>query len=210
MSRFAAAVLVSSAVAAWAQSGGAAKPDAAVAVEYAAKAPACKSANSQERWDDAVKLCSDLDTVALAFHDEAAHAAEIVVAHDQYGQALAFDGDLPAGTKMFRAAVAVATKDLKPNQMEYATAYYWLAFAEHGAGDHTPADADYHTAEVSFRAAMEAVPEKRALYGTYLAHTLSFHATLLAQMGRGDEAARLRTEAKALDPGVKLGVEGEK
>jgi hypothetical protein len=179
--------------------------EAAVVQAYAAKYPECLAANNQQRWDDAVKLCSELDTVASRFVDEAKWHNEIREAYLLYGEALAFDQDVPSAIKVFHAAVALADKYLKPAAVQYGTAYYWLAFAEHGSGDRAQADEDYTTAEKSFRAAIEARPEMKEKYGKYLAKTLAYHATLLDQTGRGDEAVKLKAEAKTLDPNIDLG-----
>jgi len=179
--------------------------EAAVVEAYAAKYPECLAANNQQRWDDAVKLCSELDTVASRFVDEAKWHNEIREAYLLYGEALAFDQDVPNAIKIFHAAVALADKYLKPAAVQYGTAYYWLAFAEHGSGDRVQADADYKTAEDSFRKAIEAHQEMKEKYGKYLAKTLSYHATLLDQTGRGDEAVKLKAEAKTLDPNLDLG-----
>jgi hypothetical protein len=179
--------------------------EAAVVQAYAAKYPECLAANNQQRWDDAVKLCSELDTVAGRFVDEAKWHNEIREAYLLYGEALAFDQDVPSALKVFHAATALADKYLKPAAVQYGTAYYWLAFAEHGSGDNAQADEDYTTAEKSFRAAMEARPEMKEKYGKYLAKTLAYHATLLEETGRGGEAVKLKAEAKTLDPKIDLG-----
>jgi hypothetical protein len=177
----------------------------AVIQAYAAKYPECLAANNQQRWDDAVKLCSELETVASRFVDEAKWHNEIREAYLLYGEALAFDQDVPSAIRIFHAATSLADKYLKPTAVQYGTAYYWLAFAEHGSGDRAQADEDYTTAEKSFRAAIEARPEMKEKYGKYLAKTFAYHATLLDQTGRGDEAVKLKAEAKTLDPNIDLG-----
>jgi len=179
--------------------------EAAVIQAYAAKYPECLAANNQQRWDDAVKLCSELDTVASRFVDEAKWHNEIREAYLLYGEALAFDQDVPNALRIFHAATALADKYLKPAAVQYGTAYYWLAFAEHGSGDRAQADEDYTIAEKSFRAAIEAKPEMQEKYGKYLAKTLAYHATLLDQTGRGDEAVKMKAEAKTLDATIDLG-----
>jgi tetratricopeptide (TPR) repeat protein len=179
--------------------------EAAVVQAYAAKYPECLAANNQQRWDDAVKLCSELDTIASRFVDEAKWHNEIREAYLLYGEALALDQDVPSALKTFHAATALADKYLKPAAVQYGTAYYWQAFAEHGSGDDVEADADYKTAEDSFRKAMEAQPEMKEKYGKYLAKTLSYHGILLEHTGRADEAKRLKSEAKTLDPTIDLG-----
>jgi tetratricopeptide (TPR) repeat protein len=186
------------------------KGESAIVQAYAAKYPECVAANNQQRWDDAVKLCSELDTIAGRFLDEAKRHNAIREAYLQYGQALAYSDDVPSALKVFHAAVALAEKYLKPEAVEYATAYYWQAFAEQLGGDQVQAETDYKTAETSFRKAMEARPEMQAKYGAYLARTLAYHAILLDRTGRGDEAVKLRDEAKTLDPKVDLGPEKEK
>jgi tetratricopeptide (TPR) repeat protein len=183
------------------------KNDDAIVQAYAAKYPQCLAANNQQKLEDALHLCSDLDDIAGRFTNEAKWNNAIREAYLQYGQALANNHDLPNAIKIFRAAVSLADKYLKPEAVEYATAYYWQAWAEHANGDQTQADTDYKTAETSFRKAIAVAPDSKPKYDKYLARTLAFHGVLLEQTGRRDEAARLKAEATTLDPAVLDGMQ---
>jgi TonB family protein len=180
------------------------KSDSAIGQAYFPKDDECRAASRAGHWDDAVKLCEELNTIASRFPDVSLRSNEIRAAHQEYGEALLFHRELPKALEQFEASIVLAQKYLKPTDAEYATAFYWRAFAEQVSGDRTAADADYQAAESSYRKAMVNLPSMQTMYAKYLAHTLSYHALLLDQTGRKDEAVKMRDEAKSLDPNVKL------
>jgi TonB family protein len=176
------------------------KSDEAIGQAYFPKADECRSANSAGRWIDAVKSCGDLLAISDRFPDSSSRANEIREAHEEYGEALAFSGNLPDAMKQFRAAIAIAEKSLTSKDAEYGTAYYWLAFAEHASHMPQDADRDYATAESAYRSAIVNLPDMKKVYDRYLAHALAYHSVLKDQTGHPDEAKTMRDEALSLDP----------
>lgn len=176
------------------------KSDEAVGQSYFPKSDECRSANTAGHWLDAVKSCGDLVVISDRFPDPSSRANEIREAHEAYGEALAFSGNLPEAMKEFHAAIAVAEKSLTPKDAEYGTAYYWLAFAEHASHMPQDADRDYATAETAYRNAIANLPDMKKIYDRYLAHTLAYHSVLKDQTGHPDQATAMRDEALSLDP----------
>jgi TonB family protein len=176
--------------------------DQAIGQAFFPKSDECRAENAAGKWADAVRLCGEAVTIADRFPDTKERANEIRTAHESYGEALAFSGDLPTALIEFRKTVAVAKASLTPDEAEYAGAYYWQAFGEHASKMSDEADRDYATAEESYRKAIASLPDLKEEYTRELAHTLAYHAILKKQMGQDADADRLRSEALRLNPHV--------
>jgi tetratricopeptide (TPR) repeat protein len=175
------------------------KSDQAIGQAYFPMDERCRSLLHVGKWSEAVSVCKDVADISDRFPDPSLRPNEIRLAHQDYGEALAFDGQLPDALKEFELVVANAEKYLKPTYAEYAAAYYWRAFAEHASGMRMEAERDYQTAEASYRKAMVNLPDMKIIYGRELAHTLAYHSILADQTGRAKEAETMRAEALTLD-----------
>ena len=176
------------------------KSDEAIGQAFFPKSDQCEAANHAGHWTDAVKLCGELVAIATRFPDPSSRSLEILDAHEDYGEALAFSGSVPDALIQFQQAVDIAQKRLTNKDAEYGTAFYWLAYAEHVSHMPAQADHDYATAELTYRNAMANLPDMKKIYGRYLAHTLAFHSVLADQTGHADQAKAMRDEAFSLDP----------
>jgi TonB family protein len=176
------------------------KSDNAIGQAFFSKADECRTANATGHWTDAVKLCGDLVVIAERFPDPTSRSLEIASAHESFGEALAFTGQMASALEQFHMVTHSADKYLKPTDSEYADAYYWQAFAEHASHMPVEAERDYKTAESSYRKAMVQLPDMKAIYGRSLAHALAFHSVLVQQQGDLTRMTAMRTEAIALDP----------
>ena len=185
------------------------KSDNAIGQAYFPKATECRAANASGRWSDAVKSCGDLVTIAERFPDPSQRMNEIRGAHQDYGEALAFSGDLPKALVEFHRTIEIAEKSLTSKDAEYGTAYYWQAFAEHASKMPDEAERDYRTAEESFRKAMVNLPDMKQIYGRYLSQSLVYHAILCKQTGKDDTAQAMISEALQLNPKALDGFKGK-
>jgi TonB family protein len=184
------------------------KSDNAIGQSYFPKADECRAANAKGQWTQAVVLCGDLVTIAERFPDPSLRMNEVRGAHQDYGEALAFSGDLPKALEQFHRTTELAEKSLTSKDAEYGTAYYWQAFGEHASKMSIEAERDYSKAEDSYRKAIVNLPEMKQIYGRYLAHTLAYHSILAQQTGRDDQAKAMQTEALQLDPKALDGMKG--
>lgn len=176
------------------------RSDQAIGQAYFPLADQCRSAMSSHDWPRSVKLCAEAAETADRFPDPASRTNERRVAHQDYGQAFMFARDPQYALDQFHLVVAIANKSLTPPDEEYASAYYFQAFAEHALRMTTEAERDYQIAEASYRAAIKHLPEMTKMYNHYLAHTLAYHSVLADQTGHADQADAMRTEALQLDP----------
>jgi TonB family protein len=184
------------------------KNDNAIGQAYFPKADECRAANAKGQWTQAVVLCGDLVTIADRFPDPSTRMNEIRVAHQDYGEALAFSGDLSKALEQFHRTTELAEGSLSSKDAEYGTAYYWQAFGEHASKMLVEAERDYNKAEDSYRKAMANLSDMKQIYGRYLAHTLAYHSILALQMGRSDQAKKMQDEALQLDPKALDGMKG--
>jgi TonB family protein len=184
------------------------KSDHAIGQAYFPKADECRAANSIGHWSDAVRACGDLVALAAQFPNQSSRVNEIRLAHQDYGEALAFSEQLPAALEQFHLTTEMADKYLKPTDAEYATAYYWQAFGEHSSHLLKEAERDYSIAESSYRKAIINLPDMKTIYSRYLAHTLAFHSVLMEQTGDLERMKAMREEAISLDPHALDGMKG--
>jgi len=176
------------------------KSDQAIGQAYFSMAERCRSLLQAGKWSEAISTCKDVVTITDRFPDPSLRPNEIRLAHQDYSEALAFNGQLSAALKESELVVTNAEKYLKPTDAEYASAYYWRAFVEHASEMPVEAERDYQTAEDSYRKAIIHLPEMKTPYSYSLAHTLAYHSVLANQTVRTSEAEAIRAEALTLDP----------
>src|ERR1700728_2563259 len=116
-----------------------------------------------------------------------------MLAHDEYGIALAAFDHKKEALEEFDQEVALVPKAVKPGSAEWSTAYWHRAMIYAQLGENDKADRDYRAAEANFRKASlnpeEATAEKkrRAI--------LRQHAALLQKEGKTEAAHQLLQEA---------------
>src|ERR1700691_5092388 len=116
-----------------------------------------------------------------------------MLAHDEYGIALAAFDHKKEALEEFDEEVALVHKAVKPGSAEWSTAYWHRAMIYTQLGEIDKADRDYRAAEANFRKASfnsgEASAEKkrRAI--------LRQHAALLQKEGKTEAAHQLLEEA---------------
>jgi TonB family protein len=119
-------------------------------------------------------------------------------AHELYGHALLRAGKLQLALSEEDAAIEESRKCLTDVDQEYAMPFYWRSVAEAAMGQSDHALADITIAEDTHRKAMKNLPDMKAVYGRYFATILRQHAAWLDQLGRSEEASKLRNEASSL------------
>ena len=119
-------------------------------------------------------------------------------ARQSYGHALLAVGRLDEALAEENSAVEIAKAHLTDLNQEYAMPFYWRALVEAHLGRGDAASADLTIAEETHRKAIQHLPEMKQIYSRYLASILKQHAALLDQMGKHDDAEKLRTEAASL------------
>jgi len=116
-----------------------------------------------------------------------------MMAHDEYGIALAAFDHKQEALEEFDLEVALVPKAVKPGSPEWSTAYWHRAMIYTQMGQVDKADRDYRAAEANFRkpsptADAASVEKKRRAI-------LRQHAALLQKEGKTEEAHQLLLEA---------------
>ena len=116
-----------------------------------------------------------------------------MMAHDEYGIALAAFDHKKEALEEFNREVALVPKAVKPGSPEWSTAYWHRAmiYAQMGATD--KADRDYRAAEENFRKPSQ--PGGRRGGEKKRRAILRQHAALLQKEGKTEAAHRLLEEA---------------
>ncbi len=116
-----------------------------------------------------------------------------MMAHDEYGIALAAFDHKKEALDEFDLEVALVPKAVKPGSAEWSTAYWHRAMIYNQLGETDKADHDYRAAEENFRKASQlsitqaSEKKRRAI--------LRQHAALLEKQGKSAAAQRLLAEA---------------
>lgn len=159
----------------------------------------CRTDLKEQNTQDALDHCKEaLDTALQAGDLTPSDQLALLDSHQSYGHALQVAGRLQDALVEEDKAVDVARTHLKETDQEYAMPFYWRAIAEAKLGKGEAASADLTVAEETHRRAIAHLPEMKKMYGQYLASILKQHATLLDEMGKPEEAAKLRAEASSL------------
>jgi tetratricopeptide (TPR) repeat protein len=116
-----------------------------------------------------------------------------MMAHDEYGIALAAFDHKQEALAEFNEEVALVPKAVKPGSAEWSVAYWHRAMIYNQLGDVAKADRDYRAAEANFRkpsfdASAENAAKKRRTI-------LRQHAALLEKEGKTAAAKQLLAEA---------------
>jgi tetratricopeptide (TPR) repeat protein len=116
-----------------------------------------------------------------------------LMAHDEYGIALAAFDHKQEALMEFNQEVALVPKAVKPGSAEWSTAYWHRAMIYTQLGQIDKADRDYRAAEANFRkptfdATVENAERKRR-------SILRAHAALLQKEGKTEAAHQLLLEA---------------
>jgi tetratricopeptide (TPR) repeat protein len=116
-----------------------------------------------------------------------------MMAHDEYGIALAAFDHKKEALEEFNEEVALVPKAVKPGSAEWSTAYWHRAMIYNQLGEIDKADRDYRAAEENFRKASltsdaQSAEKKRRMI-------LRQHAALLQKEGKTEAAQRLLQEA---------------
>jgi tetratricopeptide (TPR) repeat protein len=117
-----------------------------------------------------------------------------MMAHDEYGIALAAFDHKQEALEEFNQEVALVPKAVKPGSAEWSTAYWHRAMIYNQMGQIDKADRDYRAAEANFRkpsptGGSSAAEKKRRTI-------LRQHAALLEKEGKPEAAHQLRLEAE--------------
>jgi len=111
-----------------------------------------------------------------------------MMAHDEYGIALAAFDHKQEALAEFDQEVALAPAAVKPGSAEWSTAYWHRAMIYNQLGQLDRADRDYRTAEAHLRTLSQSDEKKRRTI-------LRQHAAMLQREGRSATAQRLLEEA---------------
>lgn len=116
-----------------------------------------------------------------------------MMAHDEYGIALAAFDHKKEALQEFDQEVALVPKAVKPGSAEWSTAYWHRAMIHNQLGETDKADRDFRAAEENFRkpspdASAQSTDRKRRTI-------LRQHAAMLQKEGKTEAAHRLLEEA---------------
>jgi len=159
----------------------------------------CRSALQANNLDDSLNYCKQsLDLAMRAGDTNSSDQLGLMLSHQYYGHALILGGKAPEALTEENTAVEESKKWLKQTDEEYAMPFFWRAIAEAHLGLADAAFSDLTIAEETLRRAIAHLPEMSKTYSQYLAGILKTHAMWLDQVGRPEEAVKLRTEAGSL------------
>jgi len=159
----------------------------------------CRKALQANSSEDAMTSCQQaLDFALKAGDTNSSDQLGLMLSRQYYGHALILAGRFEEALAAENAAIAESKKCLTEMDQEYAMPFFWRAMAEANLGLADAVFSDLTTAEETHRRAIAHLPEMKKVYGQTLASILRQHAVFLDQMGRTEEAARLRAEADGL------------
>ncbi|HVZ84694.1 MAG TPA: energy transducer TonB [Terracidiphilus sp.] len=159
----------------------------------------CRTALKNKDVNDSLSTCkAALDMSIKAGDITSSDQLGMMNAHQLYGHALLLAGKPTDALEEENSAIAEAKKCLTDTDEEYAMPFYWRATAEAQLGQANATFADLNVSEETLRRAIQHLPEMKKMYSQYLASILNQHAAFLDQLGRTEEAGKLRAEAASL------------
>lgn len=159
----------------------------------------CRAALKAQNKEDSISFCKQsLDTSLRAGDLTNSDQLARVESHQYYGHALLMSGRFQEALEQESSAINEAKKCLTEKDQEYAMPFFWRAMAEANLGQVDATLADLKMAEETHRRAIANLPEMKKTYSQYLASILKQHAILLDQLGKTEEAEKLRAEADSL------------
>ena len=117
-----------------------------------------------------------------------------MMAHDEYGIALAAFDHKPEALQEFDSEVALVPHAVKPGSVEWSNAYWHRAMLYAQMGQDDKADHDYRAAEANFRSKPTEIADPRAAEKKRRL-ILRQHAALLQKEGKSEAAQQLLLEA---------------
>lgn len=158
----------------------------------------CRDALRAQQKEESLKFCeAALNTSIKAGDLTSSDQLVRVDSHQYYGHALLMSGMLQQALDQENKAIAEAGKCLTDTNQEYAMPFFWRAMVEANLGQVDQTFADLKIAEETHRKAIAHLPDMKDKYGEILASILKQHAALLEQLGRNEEAKKLRAEAES-------------
>jgi TonB family protein len=159
----------------------------------------CRNALQASNADDSLNYCKQaLDFATKAGDTNSSDQLGLMLSHQYYGHALILSGKPNEALIDENTAVEESKKWLKETDQEYAMPFFWRAMAEARLGQADATFADLQIAEETHRRAIANLPDMKKPYSQTLASILRMHANFLDQVGRTEEAAKLRAEADSL------------
>jgi len=159
----------------------------------------CRTALQSNNAGDSLDYCKQaLDLATKAGDTNSSDQLGLMLSHQYYGRALILAGRADEALVEENGAIEESKKCLTDTDEEYAMPFFWRAIAEARLGQVDATFADLKTAEETERRAIIHLPEMKKIYSQDLAGILKTHATILEQLGRAEEAAKLRAEADSL------------
>lgn len=159
----------------------------------------CRNALKANDASASMNWCKQgLDLALKAGYTNSSDQIGLMLSHQYYGHALILAEKLQDALAEENTAVEETRKWRKETDQEYAMPFFWRAMAEAHLGHADATFADLQIAEETHRRAIINLPEMKKNYSQTLASILRTHANLLEQVGRADEAAKLRAEADSL------------
>jgi TonB family protein len=159
----------------------------------------CRDSLKTQNIADSLEYCKQALEMSLKAGDvTSSDQLAMLDSHQSYGHALLLARKPQEALAEENRAVDVAKAHLKDTDQEYAMPFYWRAMVETALGQGDAALTDLGIAEETHRNAIKHLPDMKEAYSRYLASILRQHATLLDQMGRSADAAKLRAEAASL------------
>jgi TonB family protein len=158
----------------------------------------CRNALREQNREESLKFCEEaLNTSMKASDLTSSDQLVRVDSHQNYGHALLMAGMPQQALDQENKAIAEAKKCLTETDQEYAMPFFWRAMVEANLGQVDETFADFRIAEETYRRAIAHLPSMKKKYSEYLASILRQHAMFLDQLGRREEAEKLRAEAES-------------
>jgi TonB family protein len=159
----------------------------------------CRNALKVNSSEDAMTFCKQaLDLALKAGDTNSSDQLGLMLSRQYYGHAQILAGRFSEAIASENDAIAEAKKCLTETDQEYAMPFFWRAMAEANLGQADAVFSDLTMAEETHRRAIAHLPDMKRMYSQTLASILRQHAVFLDQMGRSEEAAKLRAEADGL------------